>query len=387
MCAASQQAAVPTAGDTEYDVIQLRQHSDGAVWAEDLDTLRRQEQQAAAKRNYRRAMLLRDIQQALGPRPPLTLEQCAPTRVDAQVAFFMRHGFCILHGVLTATQLQRAQAAWAVAERLAWKEWEGGRMAVGLNKADGRTFFDIPDLLESDDVFIDVLDSPAVVPLLSRITGDHHALDTAQTLSASATKGCMWAGGLGGRVVPSQGNEDGYTRWHRDKDSSSSTDNPSYRHVKIFTNLWDIPVGGGATSFVPGTHVLPWGPEGHLARGLFRRAGATAGSENEQLPHQRLMPNYVEAALPAGSAIAFDSSGWHCSMPNTSGRPRRSCYCLYRSSENRGATGEGRNPTWPAPGGARAGIPEHMLRRLDSEGKLGIQRRRILGLPDKGTGT
>ena len=37
-------------------------------------------------------------------------------------------------------------------------------------------------------------------------------------------------------------------------------------------------------------------------------------------------------------------------------------------------------------GGAKAGLSEATLRRLDSEGKLGLQRRRILGLPDTGTG-
>ena len=37
-------------------------------------------------------------------------------------------------------------------------------------------------------------------------------------------------------------------------------------------------------------------------------------------------------------------------------------------------------------GGSRAGLSEATLRRLDREGKLGLQRRRILGLPDTGTG-
>ena len=104
-------------------------------------------------------------------------------------------------------------------------------------------------------------------------------------------------------------------------------------------------------------------------------------------------------------------------MPNTSGQARRSCYSLYRSSETRGSLTEGRNPTWPPPvsatpsfvrlriiawdpfdstghkcdvlgrqGGSRAGLSEATLRRLDREGKLGLQRRRILGLPDTGTG-
>jgi len=32
-----------------------------------------------------------------------------------------------------------------------------------------------------------------------------------------------------------------------------------------------------------------------------------------------------------------------------------------------------------------AGLSEETLKRLDGEGKLGLQRRRVLGLPDEGT--
>ena len=37
-------------------------------------------------------------------------------------------------------------------------------------------------------------------------------------------------------------------------------------------------------------------------------------------------------------------------------------------------------------GGPVAGLSEETLKRLDGEGKLGLQRRRILGLPDAGEG-
>ena len=394
---------LPTAGDDAAQAQQalqpLRQHEDGSVLDDDLAWLQSQEQAAAQRQDYRQAQLLHDLRQALGPKPQLALEDCAPAGVDAQLEFFLQNGFCVLHNVLTAEQLPRARAAWMAAEEEAAAAW--------WENKDDRTFFDIRNLLALDDVFIDMVDSPAVVPLLSRITGDYRALEPDRLLSSSGSNGCMWVGGMGGRIVPSEGNADGCefpasnlpllviygcdpesllvktdTRWHRDKPSSYATDNPSYRHVKVFTNLWDIPTNGGATSYVPGTHRLPLGPEGHLERGLFARAGDGEGKLD-----QRLMPNFIEAALPAGSAIAFDSSGWHTSMPNTSSQPRRSCYSLYRSSENRGSLTEGRNPTWPELGETRAGIPEAMLRRLDSEGKLGVQRRRILGLPDTGTGS
>jgi|EP01047_Picozoa_sp_COSAG01_P002032 ectoine hydroxylase-related dioxygenase (phytanoyl-CoA dioxygenase family) len=73
------------------------------------------------------------------------------------------------------------------------------------------------------------------------------------------------------------------------------------------------------------------------------------------------MPNCVEAALPAGWGIAFDSHIWHTSMPNTSGVDRRCAYFAYRSS--------GRYwpelPKW----GSAAGLSEETLRRLDRESR------------------
>jgi hypothetical protein len=69
---------------------------------------------------------------------------------------------------------------------------------------------------------------------------------------------------------------------------------------------------------------------------------------------------------------------WHTSMPNTSGHDRRAAHFSYISSA---VSPHGANPTW----GERAGMSEETLRRLDAEGKLGVTRRRILGLPDEGT--
>ena len=46
-------------------------------------------------------------------------------------------------------------------------------------EAKGRPdgFFDIPNLLELDDAFIDLIDSPKIVPMMSRVTGFEAALD------------------------------------------------------------------------------------------------------------------------------------------------------------------------------------------------------------------
>ena len=268
--------ALGAAGAAEPAPTKLfRQHDDGTIVQEDLEALLQQEQAAVQAKDYRAAQLLRGTWEVLRPKPRLTLEECAPTDVEEQVAFFLQHGFCILHGVIPAEALPRAQAAWTAAQEQAEAAWEANALGENQNKAD-RSFFDISNVLALDDVFIDMIDSPAVVPLLSRVTGNPRALDPESTIAAAASDGCMWVGGMGGRIVPSEGNADGYTKWHRraarhpscrqpphphttrshggavrcrDKPSSYPSEshgftNPSYRHVKVFTGVWDIPVNG-----------------------------------------------------------------------------------------------------------------------------------------------
>ena len=77
---------------------------------------------------------------------------------------------------------------------------------------------------------------------------------------------------------------------------------------------------------VPGTHRLFDGPEQtlHVARS-FNQGGRTAEElalEGVELLHTN-MPNHFRAAMPAGSAMFFDTSIWHTGMPNTSGQEHK----------------------------------------------------------------
>jgi ectoine hydroxylase-related dioxygenase (phytanoyl-CoA dioxygenase family) len=178
-----------------------------------------------------------------------------------------------------------------------------------------------------------------------------------------------------GRVVPTAGNEDaGYLGWHQDHAQPDDECSPSYRNVKLFVYLWGVPRDGGETAVVPGTHRVAGSPSETFVRPEPHASGAA-------LPFsQASMPNLVRMTVAAGTAMLFDSSIWHTAMPNTSGAARRCCHASYRSSECAGA--DGRTPSW----GPRAGLSEATLRRLAAAGKLGLARRRLLGLPDAGTG-
>lgn len=309
-------AADPSVSDSGWP-LNLRQNDDGSIVAADLDRLKERELAAARDAQYRLAAQLYATWDSLRPKPPLTVAEASPTGVEAQHAFFLENGFCVVPSVLSGDALGRAQHAWMRAQDETQREWDEQRQGGSGRGADNlrfenrdvyRTFFDIPNLLEVDDVFLDMVDSPALVPLLSRVAGNPQGLDPESSIAATRYDGTMRVGGMVGRVVPSVDNENGYTRWHFDHkrpDELSRQQNPSFRNTKLFVYLWDVPFDGGETAVVPGTHLLSGGPESTLERGIFRNDGYTHG--DDALP-QSAMPNAFRGCLKAGSALIFDSS-------------------------------------------------------------------------------
>ena len=92
------------------------------------------------------------------------------------------------------------------------EEWEANRASgKGLDQSQ-QLYFDLRNLMALDDVFIDMVDSPALVPVMSRIAGSPEALDPENSVHASNYTGCMRLGDMGGRIVPCDSDTDGYTR-------------------------------------------------------------------------------------------------------------------------------------------------------------------------------
>ena len=185
----------------------LRQQDDGSVVAEDFGRLEQMERSAVARQNYRQAALLHATVEALRRKPPLTREKCTPAGIDAQEDFFLRNGFVVVNGVLAPEQLSRARIAWASAQMHVQKDWEA------RGQPDG--YFDIPSLLELDDVFIDMADSVALVPLMARLTGFATPMDPERSSRSGDTNGGTRVSKMTGRVVPSSG-ASSYTWWHKD---------------------------------------------------------------------------------------------------------------------------------------------------------------------------
>jgi hypothetical protein len=65
----------------------------------------------------------------------------------------------------------------------------------------------------SHAVFLDLIDHPKLLPLLSEVCGCGGLLDGVP--AESPYHGVVRTGGMSGRVVPSEANEQGYLSWHR----------------------------------------------------------------------------------------------------------------------------------------------------------------------------
>ena len=393
---------------TESVVGKLAVDARGAVLAEELAMLRQRESEAAASRNYAAATLLRDLHGVVGPKPALTLEDCTPDTLEQQFAFFLENGFCVIPRVLEGEALERARAAWLRREAVARRKYEEERALAPpltaeerleaerrnpqslfnsdgrpVTRADGsavghgayRTFFDTDHLAEEDDVFVELIDSPKAVPLLSMVVGNG-GLQKGETYDRNY--GTVRLRGISGRVVPPEGNSDGYCVWHQDVPPPDRWPRPKQRYVKTFTNLWAVPFNGGESGLVPGSHRLPEGPEQTLH--VRFRSGRNVGYNvyDEKCLPQSAMPNHVRFPVDAGTMVIFDNAIWHTSMPNLGacaggldGRSRCTVEIDYQSSET------------PHSG---PHISEQTLQRLAESGRLPVPRRRLLGLPDEGMG-
>ena len=189
-------------------------------------------------------------------------------------------GYLVLAEALQGEQLTRLQQTfdhWTQACKEDWLE----RIAKGEATA---TFYDLPNPLEKDDIFIDLVDHPSWIDLLQRFTDGELLFLGPQV-----------------RTVPPWPLS--YTGWHPDV----GKDNPL--HIKVQIYVEDVAPGTGEFGYVPGSHKRDSGPY-------------TRPNWNESMPGHKTFP------AKAGTAIAFNSHGWHTAMDN-GGAVRKSIILIY----------------------------------------------------------
>ena len=192
-----------------------------------------------------------------------------------------QEGYLVFQNAIQGDDLKRLQSAFDFWAAECKKEWLD-RVEAGEAAA---TFYDIPNPLEKAPIFIDLIDHPSYYGALMEFTDDDLIL-------------------LGPQVRTVAPWPVSYTGWHPDVGQS----NPLHIKVQVYIN--DVRAGSGEFGFVPGSHKPDTGP---YKRPLLQ----------ESMPGHKTFPG------KAGTAIMFNSCGWHTSMDNASDVPRKSIILIY----------------------------------------------------------
>ncbi len=195
--------------------------------------------------------------------------------------FWEENGYLVFEQALVCEELKRLQDVFDRAARDCKAEWLEG-IAQGTKPA---AHFDIPNPLERDDFFIDLIDHPVWYPYLMDFTDDELILLGPQV-----------------RTLPAQ--PISYVGWHPDVPHTTPL------HMKVQIYIEDVPKEGGAFGYVPGSHKPDAGP-------------CPKPSPLNAMPGHKVFPG------KAGDAILFNSYGWHTSMVNTTGIARKSIILIY----------------------------------------------------------
>ena len=200
---------------------------------------------------------------------------------EAQTRHWQEAGFLVFPDAIAGEQLRRLQRAFDYWAERCKGDWLG-RIERGEQAA---TFYDIPDPLDKDQVFVDIVDHPSYFGCLSEFTAGEPILLAEQV-----------------RTVPPW--PFSYTSWHADVPHS----NPLHIKVQIYVN--DVGPGCGEFAYVPGSHKRSAGPYIRPLR-------------------QESMPGSRTFTGAAGTAVMFNAYGWHTAMDNHGATPRKSIILIY----------------------------------------------------------
>ena len=202
-----------------------------------------------------------------------------PTEI--QTAQWEEKGYLVFEDAIQGDELKRLQDVfdyWAEKCKPAWLD----RIEAGEAAA---SFYDIPDPFEKDEIFVDLIDHSSYYGSLMAFTDDDLILLGPQVRTVPPGPVC-------------------YTGWHPDVPQS----NPLHIKVQVYVN--DVEPESGEFAFVPGSHKPDAGPYSKAQR-------------LEAMPGHKRFPG------KAGTAIMFNSYGWHTAMDNHTDTPRKSLILIY----------------------------------------------------------
>jgi phytanoyl-CoA hydroxylase len=197
---------------------------------------------------------------------------------------FETQGFLHIPAVLDAAMLGRLKSAFDAAIQ---------KYSIDLKNASAG-FFDIPHILDEDDVFVDLVDVLTVFPILLQLLGGD-----IQLLQTQA------------RIFPP--GKTFTAPWHSDLvlmngiDLSHSTN----FMVKVHYYLEDLAPDQGCLAFIPGSHRYP------------------IGYPRPAIGYTSTSPAFTKIVPKAGDVILFNVHLLHMALDNTSPRVRKSLIYSY----------------------------------------------------------
>jgi phytanoyl-CoA hydroxylase len=203
---------------------------------------------------------------------------------------FENLGFLHLPGYIPPELVRRLGRAFDTAADRYRGEW---RDAITRGSADPR-YCDIPDILDADDAFIDVVDIPKLVPLLLGAVGDDVQLNHTHA-----------------RLFPP--GKTFTAAWHSDMKHvlGIAHDHCPNFFVKVHYFFEDLEPDQGCLAFLPGTHRLP--------------VGYPKPAIND--PHNSSA--VVKIVPKAGDCVMFNTHVLHMALDNKSEKIRKSLIYAY----------------------------------------------------------
>lgn len=194
-------------------------------------------------------------------------------------------GFCHLVGMINPTMVARLRAAFDLAAAAYQQTW---LKEVAEGRADAR-YCDLPNILDRDDVFVDIVDLPDLTPLLLTLIGPDVQLNHTHA-----------------RLFPPGRT---YTApWHSDLAEVIGVDlaHSTNFFMKVHYFFEDLRPDQGCLAFLPGSH--------RFAPSYPRpRIGTADGS-----------PAVTKVVPRAGDLVLFNTHVLHMALDNTSPLVRKS---------------------------------------------------------------
>lgn len=258
--------------------------------------------------------------------------------VDDIILKYETQGFVHLKGVISPDTLARGRAAFdSAAERST-----ATRKKIADTDGSPR-FFDIPDILDQDPVFVELVDLPSIFQILVRVTGSDIQLN--HTMARLFYPGPTFT-----------------SPWHSDIPQMLGVDHGSGASILVKAHFFleDLSPDQGCLAFIPGSHRYP------------------AGHPKPKIRDIDASEAVVKTVPRAGDVVIFNTHVMHMATDNRSGRVRKSIIYAYShywmknyasgvpSDLDRYATTAQRKQLF---GVDIAGVP-HINRRLDGNSPI-----------------